>query len=323
MRVATALFLLVACGDNASRPISATPVSGSRLRLIDETWGDDLTRLRSGALFDADRGEIGVPTEWSDGYRYCSPSTTTPITFSDAACTQPIALWPRSSPFPAPYYLRKQFFGAGAPTTSRLFERGERVDQPGEIYAQEPGGCTLQAGPTDVRAYAATELTTLDFQRVVVAPLPGDAHARIVRYAFTSEDGVQELVLDSRYDAQLGESCAWTALPGERSSTCAPAATDLDYYTDARCSTPLIDVTYGIPRGLFRYVDPETSCPRYGSLGSPIVPPSLYNRRFDGECLLSVSGPVTNAAGVKPLDVATGSTRAIACSASSARRPTS
>ncbi|HEY4180199.1 MAG TPA: hypothetical protein VGM90_25325 [Kofleriaceae bacterium] len=305
MRVAAAaLLILVACGDNAEPPISATPRSGSRLRLLDESW-DDLTRLRSDALYDADRNETCEPTEWSDGRRYCSPSASTAIGFSDAACTHPVALWSTLSPFPVPAYFRQQFFAAGSPTTSRLYQRGDRTDAPGEVYARLPGGCMLQPGPTDTQAYAVTELTAETFQHVALLPVDSDAHERIVRYAYASEDGMQLLVLDSRFDAQLGESCAWTALPGELQSTCAPATTDLTYYMDSRCTTPIVDVTNGIPAGLFRYFDPGTSCPLYGSIGTPVTLPSLYNRRFDGQCLLSVSTPMTNAAAVVPVQVAT------------------
>jgi hypothetical protein len=302
-RTAALLLLLVACGDNADPPISAKPTSGSRLHLIDETWDGGLVRMRPEALYDSERDETCVPTQWSDGQRYCSPSTSATIAFTDAACTHPIAQWSTNAAFPVPGYFRKQFFAAGAPTTSRLYKRGAHIDTPGEVYEALPGGCMLQAGQADIDTYDATELTTADFQHVPLLPLTSDAHARIVRYAYRSEDGMQLPELDAAYDAQLGESCAWTSLPGELQSTCAPAATELTYYTDSRCTTPVIDVTNGIPSGLFRYFDPETSCPRYGKLGAPVELPMLYARRSDGMCLLSVSTPVTNAAAVEPVDV--------------------
>ena len=104
------LALALGCGDNLPDP--GTPHSGSRLRLGWWNYPDGTQQLETNWYYDAALRVRCVPSDWSDGKRYCAPLTADAVYTSDS-CTAALGRIPESGAVP-PYFATMFYLQYGA-----------------------------------------------------------------------------------------------------------------------------------------------------------------------------------------------------------------
>jgi hypothetical protein len=126
----------------------ADPASGSRLKAKFRTGDDGSKEYLSGVWYDSERQEDCIFTTAGDGKERCMPPSQATLTvFSDAACTQPIAVG--SAACPPKYAMMPEQASCGA-SLLRAYAIGAAAT-PAKVYVSAGGSC-FEAGPADPSA---------------------------------------------------------------------------------------------------------------------------------------------------------------------------
>jgi hypothetical protein len=137
-------------GTSAGSSCSCGTTEGTRLRNVYFTATDGTKQLNSGYFYDSQLQTYCQAINWNGGPSYCVPNPPVGlpqqlpypnIMFTDAACTQPIAVWSNSnhvSGTPVSYVFRPLSAGYA------LFAIGAATTIPATLYDNE-GGASCSA----------------------------------------------------------------------------------------------------------------------------------------------------------------------------------
>ncbi|HEX2871116.1 MAG TPA: hypothetical protein VHP33_07670 [Polyangiaceae bacterium] len=204
-----------------------------------ETYWD--TQLNAACTFN--------PT--SDGVYRCIPDNwdTSRTYFTDDQCTQ--ALYTRMSPAPcepADYIMQFVVGTCEAPGGYGLNELGAQVT-PTTVYQKFGEGCQVAAPPVDPLFTKGAEVPPSMFAEATAAEY--GAPARLKQYGYSTSDGTKQV--SGWRDTQLGVNCYFQET-GEGKLRCLPqGGATISGYTDATCSTPLMDAVPRCDKTLPKY----------------------------------------------------------------------
>lgn len=198
-------------------------------------------------------------THTSDRELRCLPTPPTAVFFLDPGCEEPIGARLLDE-CDARYAVDRDFAPpCGEPGSSRVYEVGDPVPAPAEVYHRAPGGCEplefsgtfYQVSAVDLEIFATGQLEARDpVDGLVVRELVTASGARFY------------------YDVQResdGEACA----PSEENLRCTPTAVasfsvlssgEYAYYADGDCTRPAARYGRCKPRFAQRRAAPDNDC---------------------------------------------------------------
>ena len=216
------LVLLCACGDNiVPRLVALTYDVGG------------VTYTRPGQFHDTLRDEDCHPDHWADGATYCTPPYDDAPVYTDAGCTDAIAVG--SGGYTATYFTL-----AGIKSLRRLRPVTPSMRNPAQYWMQSTNGCD---GPFPAPAGISwgeigDELDESAFVRLLRSAPEGDG--RVQTIVWHTSDGLRQPT--GFHDRELGVDCTVTTEFGRDHDhvVCAPPAQPLYYYADAACTQPVV-----------------------------------------------------------------------------------
>jgi hypothetical protein len=276
-RVALLAIALWACGDN----VDATPPhDGARLRQIDYVFDDGTRATDRDTFFDEDLQAQCRATDFSDGARYCMPTTAWGDTvFVDDRCSMPRGFLVNGEVVPSYFISHHTLHDTTLP--SHLYRAAQPVEQPSLVWRVEDNMCI---GPEQAQLgmyYAVDgELTTDGLVRIRErSRISGE---RLEVGVDTSSDGL--VAFGRVYDPIVGP-CALTSYPNADQAMCVPDdTTALWYFADAACTQLL--VAHPTSTSLERAVwfDPTSSCATLVDVGDPVQLDTVYEI-LNGRCV--------------------------------------
>ncbi|HEX5061812.1 MAG TPA: hypothetical protein VFV99_20735 [Kofleriaceae bacterium] len=279
MKRLVVLVLALGCGDNLPDP--GTPHSGGRLRLGWWVYADGTRQLETSWYYDSALRQRCVPSDWSDGNRYCAPATDEAV-YTSASCTAALGRTPIDAA-PAPYFATT-FYLKGEPLRSRVFERGPQTDAPLTVFQKFNDGCyPTELGDGFAYFELGREITNL--ARLRRGEPRGAGELAVVDDV--SDDGLRVPV--TFYDRALGVECTAAARANVDSVECAPNDSAIvSYFHEVGCLEPELAITGTVPTTAKQY-SPLTRCWSYYDVGTEVNAPPLYEA-LGGTCT-SVSPP--------------------------------
>jgi hypothetical protein len=274
----------------AAPPATPAFVSGSRLRAQIYDGGEARAFVH---WHDMGPHENCSFVHATDGRWRCLPDSGT-VSYLDAACTMPIAVFPPDEV--PPLKVRD----AIVPTDACYFETqkvtvypvGASVTlpmPPGDIYYREGPDCFSTQAYADSLAFSVRD--PIDPAQFVAAELvdeprgPGLA-ARI----FEAEDGARQIW--RIVDVGRGEECALPAVPSTafESGPCVPSNFAFPYaeYADASCTEPTVIASETCPPTIamsWKFSACGDTTLAFNELGDVLS--SVFSRNNDGQCLPS------------------------------------
>lgn len=271
MKLAAALIVVGACGDNLAPP---------RLTVARFTYDDGSEQIDRAQLYDRELQTLCTPERLSDGSSYCVPDAGTAI-YVDAHCSR-VAGRVLAGEAP-PAYFATSYTMLATTLRSHVYPAGARDVPPTARYEMHEGECI---GPI-----------TLDdgFDYYAVGPA-----LDLARVRFVADGDVEDLVADGARLPWRFTSCELLSAADEPTVACPPAnLAQIAYYGDASCSIPLI---HAHTRPSLGFVEAE-SCRHYFEVGNALLPPMLFER-IDNMCVpSSVSGPTLFYSVGRPVEV--------------------
>jgi hypothetical protein len=151
-------------------PLTRTPVpgGGARIQLIEDASGE--AKSTEYYLFDSQLGTECEPQIAADGALRCMPRTTSaiqPSLFSDAGCTQPLALagyGPAMCARALPPLFIADYTGTSCTTGARIDRPGPKYT--GAVYSGSPTQCNVFSSQQDLYQ-VGTEIDPATFSLVV------------------------------------------------------------------------------------------------------------------------------------------------------------
>lgn len=279
VRLALVLLVVTGCGDNTIPRDPDSAISGARLRVIRHVFDDGTRQLETEWLHDRARDERCAPAVWSDGARYCTPSSE-PAVFVDATCTLLVGKAPVGT---TPAYFRREYVQRGQPLPSRLYEARDRAGAPPFVWQLLDGQCI---GPWDADPNAdyfglGPEITSAAFVRVAKTE-SSTGGTRLVHSVYTSDDGLQLPITRVMRDPLLDVDCAPAARSGAEHATCVPAMPLAAYFRDDGCDEPVLAIRSSDERPTFVMYPDASACPRYAAIGDAIALPEPFRRTAAG-----------------------------------------
>lgn len=254
-------------------------VSGTRLKL---QWLDFGGAKSPSGIFDTQLATPCYFTKMTDGVQRCVPNTAAGLAYSNAGCTQKMALVYHPAMCtvpPTPAYVRESEDSPCASTVAHVYRTGTQLATTQFWQKSSDGSCQ---GPYMQTQYdyfaigAEVPLTELATGTLTAAPSTG----RLVGSFLESPDGLR--IPNMVHDTQLDVDCYLQQTPGDGAAgRCFPTdVTYGGYYKDDVCSEhvaerqstcpmPTVAVSSGQCPG-----DPQTFFKVAGALTPP--PASIY-----------------------------------------------
>lgn len=209
-----------------------TAGSGSRLELNYHAYDDGSRQLDKVEIFDAQRDELCVAREWSDGATYCTPGgrvlTATVPVYTSASCDAAVLRTVQGR--------EATYVHTAAEGKITSLHRAEPLALDTFWVRDDAGACAGPYDGSDVHFYQRgaavqpTELTRIETREI-------DAGGRVSLRANVSDDGLT-LPVGMR-DASLGFDCILrTTAAGV--ATCLPPRQAALRYADASCQRPVV-----------------------------------------------------------------------------------
>jgi hypothetical protein len=282
MTRALLLLCLIACGDNLPDP--GTPHSGQRLKLGWWQFDDGPRQRETSWYYDAALGERCQPSDWSDGQRYCAPTTDEAVYVSDT-CSRALGRTAIGAD-PAPFFATTFYLG-GKPLRSRVFQRGEDTAAPISLWQKHADGCIGPFEPGDGYAYFDLGREVQSLVRLRHSEPRGEGELAIVDEA--SDDGLRVPI--AYYDRTLDVECTPAEHANVEGAECVPNdAALVSYFHEVGCQDPELAIALGdtVPATAKHYSQ-RTRCWHYYDIGDEVEAPPLYED-LGGTCV-SVSPP--------------------------------
>lgn len=298
MKLAAALLVLAACGDNIDDP--AEPHSGARIKVVRYTFDDGTAQLEREFFFDVELGAQCYVQQWSDGAHYCTPTFSEAV-FVDRTCSNAIGVALAND---SPSYFATYYGLRNTALPSALYRAGDWTVTPRETYRMQDGVCLGPFTDDNPQHRYFTVGARVSMENTRLKHSTPSATTRLADIFATSDDGLR-LAIDV-YDNELELQCKLDGRGNVPAAACAPAVTDayISYFTDAQCTQPVMPVVTASPPSIARRDRPGTSCIDYYRVTGPVGVPALYQRLGDA-CIVE---PISNAPqyyGVEPLELAT------------------
>lgn len=265
----------------------SAPQNGSRLAPV-EIVAEDGARERI-AFVDADRGERCALAETGLGSFHCAPSfdvvNMSTSNYSDAGCTQPVALGSSTSCEGAGY-IRRVEIDDTCQSTTRIFEVGAETAQ---LYVDFSGTCLQSSTSSPIHSVGA-EVPTSRFAEAALTL--GESAGRLEPQLLAVD--VTPPPLHGLWDSQLAVRCAFrTAADGK--TRCLPVEVNvgLDRYRDAQCLELVVGSTCPLEAPyLIRLEKDEDGCgsrTRVYARGAGLAAGSTIYRVSKDECVEATS----------------------------------
>ena len=224
--------------DSGSVCPSSSPdeLSGTRLKLAGVEFGDGQRWVNT--LYDSQLDAYCSPVAWSDGNTYCVPSGLATLGFTDAACTQPVALANECLSAPVHYVLDYTQNACNDDSYQQLYTLGSQ-NSATSYYALYDGVCggpvTL---PTGFALYDLGQKVPVSDLAILSTRDGSSGSDGLALRSYISTDGVIED--DTLVDTTLGVMCAPQVDPlAIGTTTCQPLVDYTPvYYGNNSCSGP-------------------------------------------------------------------------------------
>ena len=254
-----ALMILVAagCGDQRVRAVTFDPVSGSRLRVTWDLFGDGSRLWQTDAFYDAELHIGCTPRAWLGGGDRCVPTVEEAV-YTDDACSQAVG---RATSMLKPSY----FLASDDGQPAALYRAGDATATPASYYRRSGGGCI---GPYFADAAATYYATTEELGGDALVALGEErvGTARLATRVRTGSDGMR--VPLALVDGELDVDCHVVA--HDDGAACEPVDVPIaDAFADASCSEPAL-VAAG-PGATIAQVPLATGCAGYRAVGAEVA----------------------------------------------------
>lgn len=281
MKGAALAVLLVACGDNLPDP--GTPHSGQRLKLAWWEWHDGPRQRETSWYYDDVLDVRCVPTEFSDGNRYCAPPAAEAVYVSDT-CTRALGRVPIGG---SAQFAATQFYRNGKVRPSRVFQTGATTLAPVSIWQNIDNVCIGPMEPGDTFEYFELGREVTSLVRLRHSDPRGDGSLAIVDEV--SDDGLRVPI--GYYDSTLEVECTPEERWNVESIVCVPNDAPLaSYFHEVGCLEPELAVVDGSFPTTAKQYSPLTRCWSYYDVGDEVAAPPLYES-LSGLSCVPVSPP--------------------------------
>jgi hypothetical protein len=249
-------------------------------------YPDGADEVAPGRFFDTARDEHCAPAMWSDGQTICTPDAGE-VVYTDADCTAMIGRVGEAER-PRRYVLRTYTLRDGE-HPSKLFDAGDHVTAPAQIWRMSAGSCVGPQPPAVRDRFYAVGAEVARDELVRLRYATSTEPSRLTVVSLVSDDGLH--APSELRDRTLDVPCDLDLTASGGAIACIPHdAREALYYADAACRVAELDIAYDHDGPSVAWTrDAATGCTSYRALG-PIATWGPVFRMIAGRCQ-QVSAP--------------------------------